>query len=78
MIQLKGVLEQEQQCKLYDTILIVDYVDNIPVFTFTTKHKLDDKLNQPSKAYIEVIKEGLLDLYDEISLNDIQEYLKNK
>ena len=62
MIQLKGVLEQEQQRKLYDTILIVDYVDNIPVFTFTTKHKLDDKLNQPSKAYIEVIKEGLLDL----------------
>ena len=37
MIQLKGVLEQEQQCKLYDTILIVDYVDSVEVYLAKAK-----------------------------------------
>lgn len=77
MSQFKGVLEQEQRCKLYDAILLVDYVDNLPVFTFTSQHKLYDLLNQPSDKYVDVITKGLLDLYDSLSIDEIKNYLKN-
>lgn len=77
MSQFRDILEQEQNCKLYDTILLVDYIDNLPVFTFTAQHKLYDLLNQPSDKYVEVITKGLLELYNNLSANEIEEYLKN-
>lgn len=77
MSQFKGVLEQEQQSKLYDTILLVDYVDELPVFTFTAKHKVYDLLNEPSDKYTKVIAKGLLNLYDNLSADDIKKYLQN-
>lgn len=77
MSQFKGVLNQEQNCRLYDTILLLDYVDGLPVFSFTAKHKLQDELNEPSESYVEVIKKGLLDLYEELDSKQIDEYLKN-
>lgn len=77
MSQFKGVLEQEQRCKLYDAILLVDYIDELPVFTFTAKHKLFDLLNQPSDKYVEVITNGILNLYDHMDVNEIKSYLKN-
>lgn len=77
MSQFKGVLEQEQRCKLYDTILLVDCIEDLPVFTFTAQHKLHDLLQEPSEKYTEVIEKGLLDLYDDIDSNQIKEYLKN-
>ena len=77
MNQFKSILEEEQECKLYDAILLVDGIENLPVFTFTAKHKLQDILNQPSKRYVEVIKEGLLKLYDELDNEQIEKYLKN-
>lgn len=77
MSQFRGVLEQEQSCKLYDAILLVDYIDDLPVFTFTSKHKLYNLLQNPSAQYAEVIKEGLLSLYDNIDSNQIDDYLKN-
>ncbi len=77
MSQFRGVLEQEQSCKLYDAILLVDYIDDLPVFTFTSKHKLYSLLQNPSTQYTEVIKEGLLSLYDNIDSNQINNYLKN-
>lgn len=77
MSQFRGVLEQEQKCKLYDAILLVDYIDNLPVFTFTAKHKLYNLLQEPSAQYVEVIEKGLLNLYNNMDSNQIKEYLKN-
>ena len=77
MSQFKDVLKQEQNCKLYDAILLVDYVDDLPAFTFTAQHKLYDMLNEPSDKYVEVISKGLLDLYDNLSVSEINKYLKN-
>lgn len=77
MSQFKGILEQEQRCKLYDAIILVDYIEDLPVFTFTAQHKLDNLLQEPSDKYIEVIKKGILDLYDNIDSNQIDEYLRN-
>ena len=77
MNQFKGILEQEQRCKLYDAILLVDYIEGLPVFTFTAQHKLNDLLQNPSIQYVEVIKKGLLSLYDNMDSNQIDAYLKN-
>ena len=77
MSQFRGVLEQEQRCKLYDAILLVDYVENLPVFTFTAKHKLYNLLQKPSVKYTEVIEKGLLSLYNKLDSNQIKDYLKN-
>ena len=77
MNQFKGILEQEQTCKLYDAILLVDYIEGLPVFTFTAQHKLDNLLQEPSAQYIAVIKKGILSLYDNIDSNQIDAYLKN-
>ena len=79
MSQFKGILEQEQRCKIYDCILLVDYIQDLPVFTFTAKHKLSHLLNEPSETYVDVIRNGLIDLYGEhIKNENITEYLKNK
>lgn len=77
MSQFKDVLEQEQGCKLYDAILLVDYIEDLPVFTFSARHKLYDLLQDPSFQYKEVIKNGLLNLYDDMDIIQIDEYLKN-
>lgn len=78
MSQLKEILKQEQRCKLYDIILLVDNVDKLPVFSFTSKHRLNDILNQPSSLYVDVIKEGILKLYSELGSNQVENYLRNK
>lgn len=77
MGQFKGVLEQEQRCKLYDVILLVDFVEGLPVFTFTAQHKLYNILQDPGREYTKVIEEGLLELYDNLDSNYIKNYLKN-
>lgn len=78
MQQFKEVLAQEQKCKLYNAILLVDYIDDLPVFTFTSEKKLNSILNQPSDFYKQVIKEGILNLYDNLNSDQIDQYLKNK
>lgn len=55
MCQFRGVLEQEQNCKLYDAILLLDYIEGLPVLTFTAQHKLWNLLQNPST---EVIKKA--------------------
>ena len=77
MNQFKWVLKQEQTCELYDTILLIDYIEKLPVFTFTAQHRLDNLLQKPSTQYIEVIKKGLLSLYDNMDSSQIDAYLKN-
>ena len=77
MNQFKEILEQEQSCKLYDAILLVDYIEGLPAFTFTAQHKLNDLLQNPSIQYVEVIKKGLLSIYDNMDSNQIDAYLKN-
>lgn len=75
--QFKDILKQEQDCILYDTIVLIDYYDNLPIFTFTANHKLKDILNNPSNKYIEVIKKGLKNTYPNLSDSKIYKYLKN-
>lgn len=77
MSQFKDILKQEQRCILYDAVLLVDYIEDIPVFTFSAKHKLNDLLQEPSEQYIEIIKKGLLDLYDSLDDEKINNYLTN-
>ena len=72
--QFLDLLNQEQRCILYDTILLVDYIDYIPVLTFTANHKLNNLLNNPSKEYINVMINGLNELYNNIDFNN---YFKN-
>ncbi|MEG2351542.1 MAG: hypothetical protein RSA10_01090 [Bacilli bacterium] len=74
--QFKGILEQEQRCKLYDAIVYVDNVESLAVFTFTAKEKLND-LNSPSHLYCQVIKEGLLQTYKELTITKINQYFKD-
>lgn len=76
--QFIDILEQEQTCKLYDAILLIDYIQDLPVFTFTAKNKLTELLNEPSSNYQNIIKEGILDLYKEIDPDDLKDYFKNK
>lgn len=76
--QFIDILQQEQRNKLYDTILLVDYIENLPIFTFTAKHKLYDLLNEPSDKYIEVINKGLHNLYKHLSEDEIKSYFENK
>lgn len=66
MSQFKGILEQEQQSQFYNTILLVDIIDNLPVFTFTAKHRIDEMLSEPSKEYLDVINKGIYDLYGNV------------
>lgn len=77
MSQFKDILSQEQRCSLYDAILLIDCIEGVPVFTFSAKHKLYDLLQEPSEQYVEVIKIGLLDLYDNLNSEQIKNYLKN-
>lgn len=77
MSQFKDILEQEQRCKLYDAIILVDYIENLPILTFTAKHRLNNLLNQPSNKYVEVIGKGLLDLYEDLNKEQIKKYLTN-
>ena len=74
--QFKEILQQEQSNRLYDAILLIDYIDKIPVLTFTAKYKLKNLAN-PSDKYIKVIEDGLIDLYDNLDKKEIEEYLKS-
>ena len=78
MQQFKEILVQEQKCDLYNTILFVGCINDLPVFTFTSGKKLNYILNQPSDSYKQVIKRGILDLYDDLDSSQIDQYLKNK
>ena len=63
MSQFKDVLAQEQRCKLYDATIYVGVKDNLPIFTFTSSHKLNN-ITLPSKEYCSVIEKGLYKLFD--------------
>lgn len=77
MNQFIDVLKQEQRCKLYDVVLFADLIDDLPVLTFSAKHKLYDLLQEPSAHYIEVMRRGLLKLYDNLDDEKLTYYLKN-
>ncbi|MBR2704534.1 MAG: hypothetical protein IKE91_03600 [Clostridia bacterium] len=66
MKQFEGILKQEQRAQLYNTILLVDTIDNLPVFSFTAKHRIDELLSEPSKEYLDVINKGIDDLYGNV------------
>ena len=76
MFQFKEILKQEQSCKLYDILIMVDYIDEIPVLTFTSKHKLNNIIQKPSNLYLKVIKEGIQELYKELNAKEISDYLE--
>lgn len=78
MSQFKDILQQEQRCKLYNAIILVDHIEGVPVFSFTAERKLYNLLQEPSKKYKEVIKLGLLDLYDNLDSEQINNYLRNE
>ena len=77
MSQYKGILNQEHKCTLYDTRILIDYIDSIPVFTFTAENKLVNELNEPSNKYVEVIKNGLKDLDYGLTDEELNSYLSN-
>lgn len=76
MNQFIGVLEQEQKCRLYDAIIMVDTIDGAPIFSFTSLHKLNDRLNKPSNRYIETIKSGILDTYPDLDAKKLEHYFE--
>lgn len=76
MSQFKRIFEQENE--LYNAIVLLEYIDNLPVLTFTSKNKLNNLLNNPSNKYISIIKEGLYDLNYGLTENELTNYLKNK
>lgn len=63
--QFKDIFNQEAINDLYDTILLIDNIDNLPVFTFTSKEKYDELINKPSKEYLDVINKGIKETYKE-------------
>ena len=73
--QFKDIFKQEP--KLYDTIVLLEYIDELPVLTFTAKNKLNNLLNNPSSKYKEIIAEGLKDLKYSLSKEEIDKYLSN-
>ena len=72
--QFKDILKQENE--LYDSIVYVDDYLCIPIFTFTSFHKLTC-LNNPSREYCDVIKKGILDTYKELRDEDVDKYFKS-
>lgn len=76
MNQFNSIFEQENE--LYDVIILLDYIDDLPVFTFTSYEVLSNILNEPSAQYKKIISKGLRDLDYNLSENDLNEYLKNK
>ena len=75
MSQFKTIFEQENE--LYNVIVLLDYIEDLPVLTFTSKNKLNNLLNNPSHRYTSIIKEGLNDLEYGLTENEINEYLRN-
>lgn len=73
--QFKDTFEQENN--LYDTIILLDYLDGLPVLTFTAKNKLNKSLNIPSDRYKNIIIEGLKDLKVNLTKDELNDYFKN-
>ena len=74
--QFLDILKQERVNKNYDTILYLNNINDVPVFTFTAEHKLK-ALNKPNERYYNVIKQGLLDTYSKLTEADADNYLNN-
>ena len=72
--QFVDILKQEHQLKAYDTIIYIGKHKRIPVFTFTTMHKLND-LEKPSEDYLNVIKTGIKQTYKKLPAKRIDRYL---
>lgn len=74
--QFKDIYKQEPN--YYDTIILLDYINNLPVLTFTSKNKLDAYLNNPSIKYKKVIMDGLKDLKYNLTEEEMNKYLSNE
>lgn len=62
----------------YGKIINLGVWESIPMFTFTTKTTIDKiKFNKPSRKYLQVIKDGLLQT-GRLSENEIDEYLQSR
>ena len=78
-IKLSQFIEiYEQENKLYNHVLLLDYIDDIPVLTFTSRIRLNNLLNNPSSRYIQIIVKGLKDLNYNLTKNQIDNYFRNK
>lgn len=73
--QFKDIFEQENE--LYDTIILLGYIDKLPILTFTAKNKLNKLLNNPSINYKDIIIEGLRDLKVNLTEKELNSYLSN-
>ena len=73
--QFMDILHQEQRLKDYNTIVYIGKYHKRPIYTFTALHKLSD-LEKPSKEYLDVIKEGILNTYNKLSTNKVDKYIK--
>lgn len=75
MNQFKQIFEQEKRTLLYDTIIYIEQVEGLPVLTFSAHKKLEC-LNKPSDKYLEVIKQGLMNTFEQLTNEEIDEYLR--
>jgi hypothetical protein len=73
--QFIDILNQEQRLKDYDTIIYIGKYKKVPIYTFTALHKLKD-LEKPSEEYLNVIKKGIIETYDKLSLKRIDKYIE--
>lgn len=76
MNQFKDILKQEQGTKSYDAIIYVGDYEDLPIFTFTASYKRTD-LEHPSKEYCDVIKKGILDIYTNLTVEDVEKYFED-
>ena len=70
--QLKYI--QEAEGRIYGRKLCIEFMEGIPVYTFTSPEKRQD-VNAPSKKYIDTILAGLCETYTEISPAALETYL---
>ena len=68
----------KQEPKLYDAVVLLDYIDQTPVLTFTAKKKLNSLLNEPSDRYKNIIIEGLKELRYNLLDDELDIYLSNQ
>lgn len=76
MSQFKDVFMQEYGPNSYDAIIYVGEYENLPIFTFTSSYKRKD-IEKPSKEYLDVIKNGILDTYTNLKDEDVEKYFQS-
>lgn len=72
--QFLDIFKQEHHLKDYNTILFVGKYHKVPIYTFTSIYKLHD-LEKPSKEYLDVIKNGIKETYNNLSDKQIKKYM---